>query len=56
MKEDLKNKIQGIKSTVKDAFNKDTTRDLEKDQTKKDFTKNVDKDKNIGGVGQRKVS
>ncbi len=62
MKEDLKNKITGIKSTVKDAFNKGTdafNKDIKKDQSQSDLPKKVDplvRDKGLSGGDQRKAS
>ena len=58
MKEEQKNKIQGIKSTVKDAFNKKTDK-LNTDQSKTDLSKATDplvQDKGITGKNQRKAS
>lgn len=71
MKEDLKNKITGIKSTVKDAFNKGTDAfnkeaadkdiKIKKDQpqSQTDLSKKVDplvRDKGLSGGDQRKAS
>lgn len=65
MKEDLKNKIAGIKSTVKDAFEKGSDafnkqvnkQDVSKDQTKTDFNKKVDQLKSDQDIGTgRKAS
>lgn len=58
MKEELKNKIQGIKSTVKDAFDKQTSK-VNTDQSKTDFNKTTDpliRDKGLTGKNERKAS
>lgn len=58
MKEDLKNKIQGIKSTVKDAFDKQTSK-VNTDQSKTGFSKATDpliRDKGVTGKNEKKAS
>lgn len=59
MKNDLKNKIQGIKSTVKDAFDKQTDK-VNTDQSKTDFSKTSSdpliRDKGVTGKNERKAS
>lgn len=57
MKENLKNKIQGIKSTVKDAFKQ--TDKVDTDQLKSDFNKKIDplvRDKGLTGKNEKKAS
>ena len=58
MKEDLKNKVKGIKSTVKDAFNKHVEK-VNTDQSKTEFSKKIDphvRDKGLTGKIDKKAS